>query len=106
MEDLAWERPVAVELIEPDATKGEGFQINAGIRLHGRASREAENSPKHSFRLIFRSRYGSSDLHYPLFEHDESVTGNAADRFDTLIFRVGYNRTWVHPASNQRQIAQ
>ncbi|MBV7336085.1 CotH kinase family protein [Chloroflexi bacterium TSY] len=106
MEDLAWERPVGVELLEPDSTKGKGFQIDAGIRLHGRASREAENSPKHSFRLIFRSRYGSSDLLYPLFKHTESATGNATDRFDTLILRAGYNRTWIHPASSQRQIAQ
>ena len=33
----AWERPVSAELIYPDGT--DGFQIDAGIRVHGGASR-------------------------------------------------------------------
>ncbi|MBK8805607.1 MAG: hypothetical protein IPO21_02710 [Bacteroidales bacterium] len=44
-----WERPVSIELINPDST--EGFHINGGIRIRGGYSRHNEN-PKHSFRLF------------------------------------------------------
>jgi hypothetical protein len=84
----AWERPVSIELIYADNTKG--FQINAGIRIHGGSSRSFSSSPKKSFKLCFRGEYGSTRLNYKLF-------GNkATDSFDNLIVRAGYNNTWIH----------
>src|SRR5690606_14965657 len=61
---IAWERSASVELIHPDGTVG--FQVDAGLRIQGGASREPEKSPKHSFRLLFKDIYGSSKLAYPL----------------------------------------
>ena len=74
-----WERPLSVELLDPDG--GEGFQIDAGVRLRGGFSRQGSN-PKHSFRLYFRSEYGDGKLNYPLF----GVEG--ADEFDSLDLRT------------------
>jgi hypothetical protein len=82
-----WERPVSVELIYPDDT-APGFQINAGVRIHGARGRE-EYFPKHSFRLLFRSAYGAPRLEYPLFANSPLAS------FDTLILRGGVNRSYA-----------
>ncbi|MCP4425056.1 MAG: DUF11 domain-containing protein [Chloroflexi bacterium] len=87
-EGVTWERPTSVELIYPDGSPG--FQINAGIRIFGGASREPHKSPKHAFRLLFKGIYGPTKLEFPLFG------GRATDRFDTLVLRAGYNNTWIH----------
>ena len=80
-----WERPVSVELINPDGSKG--FQIDAGLRIRGGWSRHPDN-PKHAFRLFFRSDYGESQLTYPLF-------GTAgADEFDKIDLRCSANNSW------------
>ncbi|MBE2199413.1 MAG: lamin tail domain-containing protein, partial [Anaerolinea sp.] len=98
-EGPAWERPSSVELIFPDGQPG--FQINAGIRIFGGASRSPINSPKHSFRLLFKADYGPTKLTFPLF--DDSAT----DEFDTLVLRAGYNNSWIHrnhyPAGNDQR---
>lgn len=80
-----WERPVSVELLNPD--EPEGFQIDAGIRIRGGMSRNSRN-PKHSFRLFFRSEYGEGKLRYPLFGDE------GADTFDKLDLRTGQNFSW------------
>ena len=80
-----WERPTSVELIHPDGS--EGFQIDAGLRIRGGASRRDYNA-KHSFRLFFRDEYGNGKLEYPLFE-DEGV-----DRFDKIDLRTTQNYSW------------
>jgi hypothetical protein len=49
-----WERPASVELIFPDGRKG--FQVNCGIRIQGGWNRRPEESPKHSFRLVFKKK--------------------------------------------------
>ncbi|MEW5958344.1 MAG: lamin tail domain-containing protein [Chloroflexota bacterium] len=83
----AWERSVSVELIDPQ--QGEpGFQINAGLRMHGELGR-AENIPKHPLRLSFRREYGAARLHYPLFP------GSPVEEFDTLVLRSGVNRSYA-----------
>ncbi len=93
-----WERPVSFEYILPDI--GESIQVNCGLRIQGGASRQAEKSPKHSFRLMFRSIYGPGRLDYPIF-------GNGAtDEFNTIIFRSAYGNSWRHFDSNQRIRAQ
>jgi hypothetical protein len=47
---MDWERPVSMELIKPET--GDGFQINAGLRIRGGFSRTPDN-PKHSFKVYF-----------------------------------------------------
>jgi hypothetical protein len=80
----AWERPVSVELINPDGTPG--FQIEAGIRMQGGAFRSPGLSAKHSMRLLFKGIYeGNTKLEYPLFGPD------AATEFDTLVLRMESN---------------
>ena len=74
-----WERPVSVELINPDGVAG--FQIDAGVRLRGGWSRQGSNA-KHSFHLYFRSEYGAGKLNYPLFGE------NGAEEFDAVDLRA------------------
>ncbi len=80
-----WERPASIELIYPDGK--DGFQINAGLRIRGGYSRNAQ-FPKHAFRLFFREEYGASKLKYPLFG-DEGV-----DEFDKIDLRTSQNYAW------------
>lgn len=72
-----WERPVSVNLVEHD---GSGFQINAGVRIHGAHSR---SYPKKSMRLYFRSDYGDSKLRHQVFEQKD------IDEFDQLVVHAG-----------------
>ncbi|MCA9216959.1 MAG: lamin tail domain-containing protein [Planctomycetales bacterium] len=80
-----WERPVSMELIQPDGT--EGFQIDAGARMRGGAGRHGQNS-KHSFRIFFRSLYGESQLNYPLFGEE------GVEFFDKIDFRAPSVPSW------------
>ncbi len=90
-----WERPASVELIFPDGRPG--FQIHCGIRIQGGWNRRPEESPKHSFRLLFKKKYGPGKLKFPLF-------GPAGVReFDTLILRGGCNNTWLHWSGEERR---
>jgi hypothetical protein len=81
---IEWERPVSAELIHSNGS--EGFQINCGVRIQGRLSRE--KNPKKSFRLAFKSDYGPSKLDYPLFS-DTRVRS-----FDKLRLRASHNKGW------------
>ncbi len=83
----AWERPVSVEMIQPDGAGA--FQIDAGLRIRGGFSRTSSN-PKHGFHLYFRSEYGETHLNYPLFG-DEGV-----DRFDRFDLRCTQGGSWHH----------
>ena len=88
-----WERPTSVEYFDPE--RGEaGFHLNSGIRVVGGSSRQPD-IPKHSFRLEFREQYGVGQLEYPLFEGVPFGEG-AADRFNELVVRVGFNNSWMH----------
>jgi hypothetical protein len=86
-----WERPVSMELVNPDGS--EGFQIDAGIRIRGGFSRTSGN-PKHSFRLFFRSEYGASALRYPLFGSE------GAGEFHNIDLRTEQNYAWSLDSSN------
>ena len=92
-----WERPVSVELLNPDDSPG--FQINAGLRIRGGWGRRNEN-PKHAFRLFFREEYGSQELEYPLFE-DEGV-----DEFDKVDLRTSQNYSWAAEGSNRNTLVR
>ncbi len=95
------EKVTSAELIFADGTAG--FQIDAGARMQGGASR---NTPykKHSMSLRFRNELlvgGQTvpldgDLEYPVFA-DSAVT-----RFDSLHLRSRYNNSWIHWDQGQR----
>ncbi|MBN1505383.1 MAG: lamin tail domain-containing protein, partial [Sedimentisphaerales bacterium] len=84
-EGRAWERPVSVELLNPDGS--EGFQIDAGIRVRGGYSRSTSN-PKHGLRLFFRPEYGRARLHFPLFGNE------GVDEFENVDLRCSQNYSW------------
>ncbi|MCX6138077.1 MAG: CotH kinase family protein [Ignavibacteriales bacterium] len=88
MDGRTWERPVSIELLNPDGT--EGFQINCGLRIRGGWSRHGEN-PKHAFRLFFRSDYGYGKLKFPLFDSE------GAAEFDKVDLRTAQNYAWSYP---------
>ena len=96
-EGPAWERDVSIELIDfPDA---DDLQVDAGVRIHGSASRNPSR-PKHNFRLAFRKEYGLGKLDYPLFGDTE------VQLFNDLILRGGNGDSWFHPNSGRRPQAQ
>lgn len=82
----AWERKMSVELFDPLAREP-GFQIDCGIKMRGGNSRDT--SPKHSFRLVFRSEYGAGKLKYPLFGDE------GANSFDKIDLRTDQNNSWA-----------
>ncbi len=90
---MSWERETSVEWLGTDGTR---FQLNAGLRIQGGASRSPTNSPKQSMSLRFRSDYGAGRLDFPLFE-DTTVSS-----FDSLQLRGVYNNSWIHWDNQQR----
>ncbi|MBN1780323.1 lamin tail domain-containing protein [bacterium] len=93
-----WERPASVEYFTADGS-GE-FQVNCGVRLQGGHSRRPEKSPKHSFRLVFRSEYGPGRLEYPLFGEE------GASSFNTVTLRAGFCNKWFHHSASERERTQ
>ncbi len=89
---MAWERPVSVELLNPDGTKG--FQIDAGLRIRGGYSRSGSN-PKHALRLFFRPEYGTATLQYPLFEKE------GVDEFECIDLRTSQNYSWSNEGGDR-----
>ena len=87
-----WERPVSVELINPD--ESQGFQIDAGLRIRGGYSRNDPN-PKHAFRLFFRGEYGTPKLKYPLFGKE------GVDEFENIDLRTSQNYSWAYDGSSR-----
>ncbi len=90
-----WERPASLELL-PQANQ-RGFLVPCGVRVQGGWSRRPEESPKHSFRIEFRPRYGSSHLNQPLFGPD------GPSQIRTLILRAGCNNSWLHWSATERR---
>jgi hypothetical protein len=85
-----WERETSIEYFDPNGSTG-NFQIDAGIRVQGGASRDP-SKPKRSFRLYFRSEYGVGELEAPgLFG-----SGNQVTSWDHLVLRAGHNYTWAN----------
>ena len=98
-----WTRPASVEFFSPtpDASlNGEGFSVDCGLRLHGGHGRLAEKNPKHSFRLVFKEKYGPKTLQYPLFGDDEP------QKFDQLVLRCHFGNSWQHWSEGNRTKAQ
>jgi hypothetical protein len=77
------ERKLSVEMIFPDGTPG--FQEDAGVTHFGGYY---TNFSKKSFRLYFRSEYGTKKLRYPVFQgFDYDLP--PAQEFDSLNLRSG-----------------
>jgi hypothetical protein len=93
----AWERAVSLEMFDADGRLA--FQCGGGLRIHGSMSRQPKESPKHSFRLAFKKRYGSARLHFPVFG------AGGAQEFDTLVLRAGNNDSWLTSDGEGRQHA-
>lgn len=91
-----WERPASVEYYDPK--NQDWFQVNCALQLHGGASRVPEKTPKHSFRLEFKSEIGPSKLDFPLFREPEAVT-----RFNSLVLRANFGYTWLHWSATERK---
>jgi len=119
-----WERPTSLELIYPDDASGpgfpdlekvvdvqgnasfefpmgmgDGFQIDAGVRIRGGYSRQDSN-PKHAFRFYFNSDYGSPKLYYPLFGYE------GTDRFDKIDLRCSQNYSWAFGGPNNNTMVR
>ncbi len=82
------ERKAAVEMILPDGTTA--FSVTAGLRIHGNASRQAEKTPKHGFKLSFKPEFGDKSLRYRLFPD------STAEKFDDLVLRPDFGVSWLH----------
>ncbi|MBN2009165.1 CotH kinase family protein [candidate division KSB1 bacterium] len=75
-----WERPAFVEYYN---TNGDlEFAYDVGIRIHGGYSR---GIPKKSFRIYFRSEYGTSWLNYQLYQ-DKDI-----DEYKRIVVKGGAN---------------
>ncbi len=72
-----WERDIHLEIF--DTTGTQIIDQDAGIRIHGRASRGA---PQKSLRLYARDEYGKEYFNYPFFEQKPELT-----RFKRLLLR-------------------
>ena len=80
-----WERPISLELIDPDGSRN--FQIDAGLRIRGGFSR-ARHFPKHAFRVFFRGQYGEPELKVPLFDTE------GTDTFTKIDLRTAQDHSW------------
>ena len=89
-----WEREASIEFFQ---VGGASFRASCGIRIQGGWSRRPEETPKHSFRLSFRERYGTTALEFPLFgdKEEESIS--------SLVLRAGFNNSWLHWSAEQRE---
>jgi hypothetical protein len=83
---IDWERPMSLELINPDGS--DGFQLDAGLRIRGGFSRDP-NNPKHGLRVIMRNEYGANELDYPLFADQDGV-----DKPKSFDLRTFQNYSW------------
>ena len=83
---IQWERAASVELFNPDGTTE--FAVNCGLRMQGNASRDNVRTPKHNFRLLFKSIYGPSKLSHDWF-------GGGVDRFDNIVLRACFTDSWA-----------
>ena len=92
---VLWERPASLEVIYPDGRRA--AQADCGVRVQGGWSRRPEESPKHSFRLEFKERYGLSSWNYPLLGSEGPL------QHESLILRAGCNNSWLHWSSLERR---
>jgi len=95
----AFEKACSAEFIPPAGDPRSDFQEYCGLRVQGGASRIPDRSPKHSLSFRFREEYGAGRLKEALFP------GVAVENFNSIALRAGYNNSWIHSNSGQRQRA-
>ena len=93
-----WTRPASIELF--GGPQQHDLSVNCGVRLHGGHGRLAEKNPKHSFRFVFKEKYGPKSLKYPLYGEDEPK------KFDQLVLRCHFGNSWQHWAVGNNTKAQ
>src|SRR5690606_36940106 len=81
-----WRRPVSMEWMLPNGATA--FQVNAGIQVHGGWARRISQTAKFPFRVSFQGQFGPPILDYPMFGPE------AAQQFDELVLRGGFNDSW------------
>ena len=81
----------SMELIYPKG--GGGIQADCGIQMQGGACREPEKTPKHCFRVDFKSGFGPKELDYEVY------TNSPVESFKTLVLTAGYNYCWTYGGS-------
>lgn len=90
-----WERPTSFEYFDTSGMRL--FGVDAGIRIHGGASRN--RADKKSFKIYFRDEYGPSKLEARV------IPSTMVDEFDSFVLRAGYNDSWVHWDELERLVA-
>jgi hypothetical protein len=90
-----WERPTSFEYFETSGMRL--FGVDAGIRIHGGASRN--RAEKKSFKIYFRDEYGPGKLDAHV------IPTTMVDEFDSFVLRAGYNDSWVHWDEQERLVA-
>ncbi|RIK80473.1 MAG: hypothetical protein DCC68_10965 [Planctomycetota bacterium] len=84
----AWRRQASIEYYDPNS--GDQFQYNAGVQMHGGASRDNVRQKKHSFRLIFNDQFdGPNTLPFPLFGDE------ATDNINTVVLRAFFTDSFA-----------
>lgn len=68
------------------------FCTDAGFCAHGDASRHFDYTPKKSFGLKFRGRYGANKLEEPVMDD----IGYTCKEFKSLVLRGESNHSWPH----------
>jgi len=74
-----WEVPVSIEMFNGDGTTE--FQVEAGLKISGASTRKYDFY-KHSFRMVFKEKYGDTKLRYPVYGP------KGADEFNNLQLRM------------------
>jgi hypothetical protein len=82
-----FEKPASVEIIYPGGQKT--YQSDCGIRPHSHIGR------KRSLKLLFKAEYGPVKLDFPLFQTATHHADTSVDKFDRIILRAGFNRSWA-----------
>ena len=85
------EFPVSAELIYADPSDGEGFAVNCGIEGHSWAM------SKHSYKLLFKSQFGPSQLRYGLFESAPINSDSSVEEFNRIVLRAAKNYPVTYP---------
>ena len=84
-DDNKEELATSVELIYPDTNDGQGLQMNCAIEGHSWAL------TKRSFKLIFKTEFGRSQMRYPFFESAPVNSDSAVEMFDRIVLRASKN---------------
>lgn len=95
-----WERRISLELIGGPLSLD--YTADCATKIHGGHSRLPEKNPKHALRLMFKGKYGTKKLKYPIFGTEEPMVS----KFEDLVLRTFFGNAWTHWAEDNRVRAQ